>query len=111
MSPSSQDPFIFNIRLSEHHSGYGFFPNLGTILLMGWKGLTACPVLAGYSGQCPMFTPHLCEGLHAPVDVVLAVDSGDLYPDPCLPLRNHRVAEADDINAWGCESYARVRQT
>lgn len=46
-----------------------------------------------------MQPPHLHEGLHTAVNVLLTVYCRDLYPDPSLALGDHRVAESDDKDA------------
>jgi len=62
-------------------------------------------VSAGPSRQCPVFPSYLGEGFHTAVDVLVAVHGRDLDPDAGLSLGNHRVAEANDINA--CRGKAR----
>lgn len=56
---------------------------------------------SGPSRQRSVLPSHLGEGLHAAVDVLVAVHGRDLHPDARLPLGDHGVAEANDVNAWG----------
>lgn len=64
------------------------------------------------SRQCPVQPPHLHEGLHAAVNVLLAVHRRDLDPDPGLALGDHGVAKPDDKDAWeGRESQPGAQQS
>lgn len=52
------------------------------------------------SRQCSVFPSHLDEGFHTAVDVLVTMHGRDLDPNAGFALGDHRVAEANDVNAW-----------
>lgn len=78
-----------------------FPPRTGTCVGHGQERHRGEDAAGGPSRQRSVFPSHLGEGLHAAVDVLVAVHSRNLDPDAGFPLGDHGVAEANDINTWG----------
>lgn len=76
-------------------------PAQALVLVTGREVHRGKDAAGGPSRQRSVFPSHLGEGLHAAVDVLVAVHSRNLDPDAGFPLGDHGVAEANDVNTWG----------
>src|SRR5579863_4246524 len=95
MSTSLGPTFGSGMSLSQIPGAACSFTSAFIVFLLVRAG--ACGRCAGSANHAEI-APDAGEGRHRPLELLAGQRRGHLGADACLPLRHHRIGEADDVH-------------